>query len=192
MNYLLHLYLSKDDPELLIGNFMGDFVKGRIPENYPPRVRQGIMLHRRIDSFAQYNPIFQQSRKRISSEYGHYRGVLVDLFYDHFLAKDWERWSSESMRSFLERGRRIVEREGIVLPDPLSKLVPIIFEELLPSYKDIHGISSALQRMSRRIRRENRIGEGAKELVLHYSGLQDDFHHFMVDVKVFVDNFLAE
>src|SRR5512136_990596 len=89
MNFLAHLYLAGDDKGLIVGNLLGDFVKGRLKGIYPAAIERGIALHRRIDSFSGLNPRFLQSKKRIDASFGHYRGVMVDLFYDHFLAKHW-------------------------------------------------------------------------------------------------------
>ncbi len=90
MNYLAHLYLSgQDNKELLVGNFIADEVKGNKYKSYSQGIRQGIFLHRKIDEFADRHPIFNQSKKRLYPVYRHYAGVVNDIFYDHFLAKDW-------------------------------------------------------------------------------------------------------
>jgi len=182
VNFLFHLYLSGDDPEILLGNFMGDFVKGRLGDRYPSRLRDGITLHRTIDSFAQQSQFFQASRLRLSQEYGLYRGVLVDLFYDHFLAREWHLWSKEPFADYLQRVRLVVDQRLHLLPEPMPGLVPIIFDELLPSYLEIHGIGLALGRMARRIRRPNPLAGGEQELTRHYAALQDDFRNFMPQV----------
>ncbi|GFO53742.1 ACP phosphodiesterase [Geomonas sp. Red276] len=185
MNYLFHLYLSGDDPDLLTGNFMGDFVKGRLDDRFPPAIRAGIELHRAIDSFAHTDLHFNQSRLRIAPSFGLYRGVLVDLFYDHFLAASWEHWSDEPLPHYLERVRDIVESRRVLLPGRLQQLVPIIFADLIPSYLDPEGVGLALDRMSRRIRRPNPLARGGKELVLNYAGFREDFEEFLPDATRF-------
>jgi len=170
----------------MVGNFMGDFVKGRVGEGYPPRVRDGILLHRRIDSFAQNHPMFRQSRQRLAPHYGLYRAVLVDLFYDHFLASEWEKWSAESLEGYLERVRKDVEVYLFCFPERLQNLVPHIFEKLLPSYLEIDGIGTALQRMARRVPRENPLQGGENELLKHYIELRSDFRCFLGDARDFV------
>lgn len=186
MNFLLHLYLSGEDPEVLIGNFMGDFVKGRVGDVWPHRIRDGIMLHRRIDAFAEHHLLFRQSRERLASRYGLYRGVLVDLFYDHFLALEWREWSAEPLAVWLARTRGVVEAHHASLPERLQELVPVIFEELLPSYREVAGIGRALERMARRLRRPNPLAGGEEELVRHYAGLRDDFRRFLPEAREFV------
>lgn len=191
MNFLCHLYLSGDDPDLLVGNFMGDFVKGRVGEEYPPRLRQGLVLHRRIDSFAQQNEHFQASRLRLASEYGLYRGVLVDLFYDHFLVHEWDEWATEPLADYLVRTRRLVDQRFQLLPPRLQGLVPVIFDELLPSYGTVAGIGQALARMSRRIARTNPLAGGEIELRRHYAALNADFKTFMPQVRAHVASLVA-
>ena len=185
MNYLFHLYLSGDDPEILTGNFMGDFVKGRLDDTYPPRMRSGIELHRRIDSFAQGHPQFTRSRLRLGREFGLYRGILVDLYYDHFLATSWSQWSQEPLRRYLPRVRKIVEDNRDLLPERLQGLLPVIFEDMIPSYLTTAGVERALTRMSRRVARANPLAGGGAELNRHYEELRQDFQEFLPAVRVY-------
>ncbi len=185
MNLLFHMYLSGDDEEILVGNFMGDFVKGRLGDTYPARVRQGLVLHRKIDSFAQRNTSFQTSRLRLSPEYGLYRGVFVDLFYDHFLAKEWSKWSDTLLPDYISWARSIIDEHRAILPKQLQEIVPVIFDELLPSYESVAGIEAALIRMSRRVKRSNPLAEGGGELTRHYDELKADFERFIIAAKQF-------
>ena len=185
MNFLFHMLLSGADDQLLVGNFMGDFVKGRLDERFPFRIRQGVMLHRRIDSFAGRDEHFRQSRLRISADYGLYRAVLVDLFYDHFLAREWEQWSNQPFTRYLADSRIAVERHHRELPERMQPLIPVIFDELLPSYGEVNGIGSALERMSRRVTRPNPLAGGEAELVRHYDGLHEDFNAFIPGILKF-------
>lgn len=185
MNLLFHMYLSGNDPEILAGNLMGDFVKGPISDIYPPRIRLGLLLHRKIDSFAQRNVTFQRSRLRLSPRYGLYRGVLVDLFYDHFLSTEWSSLSDSSFKDYIAWAKGIAERHLTIMPEQLQGFVPVIFNDLLPSYQSTAGIESALIRMSRRIKRPNPLAEGGAELTLNYAGLKKDFEQFTSEVQQF-------
>jgi len=180
------MLLSGDDDQILVGNFMGDFVKGVLEDRFPVRIRQGVALHRSIDSFAAGNPLFQQSRLRLSPAIGLYRGVLVDLFYDHFLAVDWDTWCDEPFDEYLQRTRSVVENHLSAIPDPMQPLIPVIFEDLLPSYHEVAGIGSALERMSRRVRRQNPLAGGEEELIRYYDDLRKDFGQFLPQALVFV------
>jgi acyl carrier protein phosphodiesterase len=191
MNFLFHMLLSGADDQILVGNFMGDFVKGPLADRFPERIRQGVTLHRMIDSFASRDDLFQCSRRRLDPLYGLYRGVLVDLFYDHFLVAEWDSWSEEPFGRYLARTRSIIEGQRAELPERLQKLVPIIFEELLPSYGEVSGIGDALERMSQRVIRPNPLAGGVVELLHHYEDLRIDFRGFMPLVQHFAADFVA-
>jgi acyl carrier protein phosphodiesterase len=190
MNFLFHMLLSGGDDQILAGNFMGDFVKGPLAGRFPERIGRGIALHRGIDSFASRDDLFQRSRRRLDPRFGLYRGVLVDLFYDHFLVKEWHDWSDEPFDLYLARTRSVIERQRGELPERLQRIVPVIFEELLPSYGEVSGIGNALERMSRRVVRENPLAGGETELVRNYDELRDDFRGFMPGVRRFALDFL--
>lgn len=192
MNILFHMYLSGNDPELLVGNFMGDFVKGPIGDEFAQSIGQGLKLHRRIDSFAQGNTHFQTSRVRLNPRYGLYRGVFVDLFYDHFLAREWTYWSDTPLPEYLAATRTIIDRYLPIMPQRLQEFVPIIFGELLPSYAEVSGIEAALGRMSRRVRRANPLAEGSAELTIHYEALQADFRQFVVEARLFTSDIITQ
>ena len=187
MNFLFHMILSGDDDQLLVGNFMGDFVKGPLQERFPPRIRQGVALHRRIDSYAEQHPVFRQSRHRISSDYGLYRGVMVDIFYDYFLVRDWNEWCGEPFAQYLSRTRAVVENHRTDIPERMHDLIPYLFQELLPSYATVEGIGKALSRLSRRISRPNPLSGGAEQLLRHHDELQGDFRAFIPEIFSFVN-----
>jgi acyl carrier protein phosphodiesterase len=191
MNFLLHMLLSGSDEQILVGNFMGDFVKGPLADRFPERIRLGVSLHRRIDSFAGRNELFQQSRLRLDRHYGLYRGVLVDLFYDHYLVSEWGLFSDEPFDRYLTRTRFIIEGRKTELPERMQPLLPIIFEELLPSYGEVDGIGRALNRMSRRVTRTNPLAGGEAELLRHYDDLLSDFRGFMPLVQRCAEEFIA-
>ena len=191
MNFLFHMLLSGDDEQILVGNFMGDFVKGPLNERFPERIRQGIHLHRRIDSFSSRSELFQQSRRRIDPHYGLYRGVMIDLFYDHFLVKEWNSWSKEPFSDYLVRTREVITKHYEELPERMQKLLPYFFEELLPSYGEVSGIGTAFERMSRRVTRTNPLAGGEVELERHFNDLRSDFRGFMPLVRCFAEETMA-
>lgn len=178
MNFLFHMFLSGSDDRILTGNFMGDFVKGPLAGRFPEGIRQGVELHRRIDSYAEQHPLFRASRSRISQEYGLYRGIMVDMFYDYFLANDWRDWSSEPFTSFLRRTRIAIDRHHQDIPPEMLSLLPVIFDDLLPSYGTVDGIGRALARLSRRIGRDNPLSGGERELSRLHDALHADFTGF--------------
>lgn len=187
MNFLAHLYLSGDDPAILSGNFMGDFVKGVIGDGFPPMLKNGMLLHRRIDSFVHGHAMSRQSRLRLDPRYGLYRGVMLDLFYDHLLVVDWARFSAQDLASFLSRTREKVEEFRPWMPRRLVDLIPVIYEQLFPSYRTVEGVGDALRRMSGRIRRDNPLWGSEMELIRHYDDLRRDFREFLPILKRYAD-----
>jgi len=189
MNYLIHLFFSDDD-ESLVGNMMGDFVKGRLDDRFPSGIRRGIELHRGIDSFSAGNRFFLRSKRRIDPSFRHYRAVLLDLFYDHFLARQWDHYSAQSFEDFIRHAHRVLAGHGELLPERLRELLPRMFSaDWLLSYREPDGIDLALKRMSARIGRQNPLAEGIGELRLHYDLLLADFHPFMAELRRYTDVF---
>jgi len=185
VNFLTHLFLSNGAPEILVGNLMGDFVKGRLDGRFPPGIKQGILLHREIDSSAGQNRHFLRSKRRLDRSFGHYRGVLVDLFYDHFLAAHWEDYADVPLSVFISNAWRVLCEHKEYLPDKLQRIMPFMFRDWLPSYTDISGIAVVLQRISLRLKRENRLGEGTEALSRHYGVLYGDFQKFIPELIAF-------
>jgi acyl carrier protein phosphodiesterase len=189
MNYLVHLYLAGDDPEALVGNIMGDFVKGRIDGDCPPGIRRGIEMHRRTDSFAAGNPYFLTSKRRIDCSYGHYRAILVDIFYDHFLARNWEKFSSIPFPEYILNVFRILSGHEEIMPEKLRNILPRLFSNnWLLTYRDMEGIASVLRRMSGRISRMNPLEQGVQELSGKYDLLLDDFYGFMPELEKYISD----
>ncbi len=93
MNYLAHLYLSGSNEDVLVGNYIADGIKGEDKSNYKPGVIKGVQLHKKIDDFTDTHPIFKTSAKRLTENYGHYAWVIVDIYYDHFLANNWNKYT---------------------------------------------------------------------------------------------------
>jgi len=187
MNYLMHLYLSEAAPESLAGNMMGDFVKGRLDERYPPGIRRGIELHRRIDSFASENSRFIRSKRRIDPSFGHFRGVLVDIFYDHFLARHWEEYAVTPFREYVRQCSAILAAHATAMPERLRLLLPRIFsDDWILTYPRRDGIAAVLERMAKRVSRPNRLAVGIGELDLHYDGLLEDFRLFLPEIAEYV------
>ena len=186
MNFLAHLFLSGNVPEILVGNLMGDFVKGRLDGRFPPGIERGILLHRGIDSFAGQNRHFLRSKQRVDKLFGLYRGVLVDLFYDHFLAAHWEDYADVPFPLFISDAWRVLCEHRAFLPDRLQRIMPYMFRDWLPSYRDIDGIAVVLHRISCfRLKRANRLREGAEELSRHYEGFYGDFQNFFPELLAF-------
>lgn len=187
MNYLGHLYLSPDTPDFLVGSLLGDFVKGAAVNDYTGDTRRGIELHRKVDQFTDHHDIFRQSVARISQGRRRYGGIMVDVFYDHFLAKHWLEFHPEPLADFAQRVYGILRERELELPEALQLIVPrLIAEDRFSSYQRLDGIDLVLKRLSLRIKRENPLHAAIEELEQAYEGFEADFRQFLPEVKGFV------
>jgi len=187
VNYLAHLYLADDDPESIIGNLMGDFVKGRLDESIPTLRARGILRHRRIDAYTDAHPIFRRSKRRIRPDLRRYGGILIDMYYDHYLARDWARYSSVSLRMFSDSVYDILQTRYDSLPVRMQRSVSyMIRNDLLMTYQELSGIAHALRGIQRRLRRTNRLGEAIVDLELNYAALEADFRDFFPELVAYV------
>ena len=193
MNYLFHLYLSADTPAELVGSVLGDFVKGRLDTTYAPDVTRGVVLHRRVDSFSHGHPAVRRSRLRIDAAYGHCRGVLVDVYYDHFLARTWERHHPVPLHAFARHVYEALESHLPLLPIPMQQMVArMTAHDWLTSYRDEAIIARVLERLSLRLRRPNILASGAGELRRNYAGLEEDFEEFRGAAVTYVNSLKGE
>jgi acyl carrier protein phosphodiesterase len=186
VNFLAHLYLADPHPLPLLGSLMGDFVKGPLGGRYPEQVTRGLALHRRIDTFTDAHPVVRVSRARISPERRRLAGIMVDMFYDHFLARDWAAYSPEPLHAFTGRVYALLSEHHAMLPERLQHIAPRMAQlDWLGSYRNVDAIHTALDRMGQRLKRGNRLLGAAEELTANYVALEADFRTFFPDVVRF-------
>jgi acyl carrier protein phosphodiesterase len=187
MNFLAHIYLSGDDEELMIGNFIADFVKGRKKDDYPDRIRKGIELHRMIDDFTDHHEITERSKVRLRKKYGKYSGVIVDLYYDHFLAANFSEYHETSLKDFSQQTYRTLQNHFDILPEGVHYFLPFMIERnWLLNYATIEGIGRALTGLSMRVSFENKMSEASGDLELNYEAFLSDFKQFFPELINFV------
>lgn len=176
LNWLAHLRLAPADPLLRIGNLCGDFVRGVDVAELHPKIQLGIAHHRAIDRFVDAHPITKRSCERLRSKY-RFAAVLVDVFYDHFLARDWgQHGDGRSLRSFVDDVHDLLECHVELLPPRLQQALPAMRrEDWLASYGDLSAIDRILERMSGRLRHRSRLADGGLGLRANYEELSMDF-----------------
>ena len=192
MNYLAHFQLSKNNTDLIIGNYIADDVKGKAYLEYSTDIQRGIILHRKIDSFTDTHPIVELSKKRIRKDQGKFTPVVMDVFYDYFLAKNWTNYSNVAL---LEFTTAIYQ----TLTNNLSKLPPRSRERLpymkknnwLYNYRKIEGINKALSGMAQRTKYANNMKQAHVILKKEEDELQDDFNQFYPELINFVNQEIA-
>jgi acyl carrier protein phosphodiesterase len=193
MNYLAHIYLSRDHELISIGNFMAEHIKGNKYKGYSTDLQKGILLHRQIDSYTDAHEIVRKSKRRLDDSYGLYRGVIIDIFYDHFLAKNWKDYSDLSLAAYTQSFYDNLTRHYEVLPEKIQYMSKyLIKDDWLLSYAKLEGIQKVLEGMNRRTMDRVHMDLAINDLKDHYMDFEKDFLTFFDDLMLFTDNKLLE
>lgn len=193
MNYLAHIYLSGDKPGVIIGNFIADGIKGKKYLSYPNSMQKGILLHRAIDSYTDSHSTVKQSTKRLHANYGHYSGVIVDILYDHFLAKNWEQYSNVPLATYVANFYQLLHDNYEVLPIRIKKILPyMVTDNWLLSYESVDGIGKILYQMNHRTKNRSKMNFAILELESYYSEFESEFTSFFKELRAFCANKLNE
>ncbi|SKB37429.1 Acyl carrier protein phosphodiesterase [Salegentibacter holothuriorum] len=187
MNFLAHIYLSGDNDDLKIGNFIADSVKGKQYLEYPLEIQKGIVLHRAIDTFTDTHPIVSKSVERLFAGYGHYSRVIVDILYDHFLAANWKDYSDIPLKFYTESFYKLLQDNFEVLPKPVQNFLPyMVADNWLYNYRKIEGIEKILFQMNRRIKYRTKMHLAVEELREFYKEFEDEFRRFFEELRTYV------
>jgi len=188
MNFLAHLYLSKNNTNILIGNFIADAVKGKKYKMYPKEIKAGILLHREIDNYTDTHTIVKRSMHRLNERYRHYDGVIIDILYDHFLAKNWNNYSEIPLELYAENIYQFLEKNIETFPEKIQYLVPFMINyNWLVSYASIEGIEKILKGMNKRTKGVSQMDLAIEDLKIHYQELEEDFTAFFEDLIAFTN-----
>ena len=186
MNFLAHLYLSKNNNEIMIGNFIADHIKGNKFSHFSEVIQKGILLHWAIDSYTDSHMIVRKSKRRLHERYGHYDGVIIDIFYDHFLAVNWRDYSKIPLDIFVSSVYKLLEKNIEILPEKTQNLLPnMIKYNWLYNYQFAKGIRDVLDGMNKRTKGKSKMHLATEDLLLHYNSLNDDFTEFFKDLQNF-------
>lgn len=189
MNFLAHTYLSGCNEEIIVGNFMGDYVKGRNYMLFPEQVKKGILIHRDIDTFTDLHPITRRSKQLIASRYHKYAGIIIDIFYDHFLASLWDRYSNLPLNEFVNRTYDLLKRNYGTLPSAIKRWFPTFLENnWMMAYSSVEGIELVLERMSANTSLPDHAGYAVEVLSDQY----DVFRAYFLEFFPLIIQFLEE
>ena len=187
MNFLAHIYLSGNNELLKIGNFMADGIRGKDYMFFPEEVKRGILLHRKIDSFTDAHLIYRKSKHRLHEKYGHYSGVIMDIIYDHFLAKNWSKYSNESLANYAGEFYKLLDKNEDLLTERTKNLLPYMKQNnWLLSYQSIEGIEKILFQMNHRTKNRSNMQEAIVELKLYYTETEEEFTRFFNELQLYV------
>ncbi|PWD99329.1 acyl carrier protein phosphodiesterase [Marinilabilia rubra] len=192
MNYLAHLYLSGDDHKVMVGNFIGDHVKGRRFTRFAGGVQTGILLHRHIDTFTDNHPVVRESMALFREGYRRYAGVVCDIIYDHFLAAHWKDFSEKNLSDFVSHSHSVLMRHYFGLPLRVKQFLPFLIKSRrLENYQYFEGIEKTLRIMSANSSLPEETNFAMKRLESHYNELYDQFSRFMPEIAASAKAFLA-
>lgn len=188
MNFLAHLYLSGSNTHIQIGNFIGDHVKGRKHEKFSADIQKGILLHRKIDHFTDTHPLVKQSAQRLSAKYGRYAGIVIDVFYDHFLAKNWSEYSELSLKEYVSKVHRVLMVNYFKLPNDVKRFLPFMIKSRrLETYATVDGIRRSLEIMSEYSSLPDNTTWATQQLVAFDREFDEEFSLFFTELRVMVE-----
>lgn len=186
MNFLAHIYLSGNNKAITIGNFIADGIRGKDYEIYPKDIQTGILLHREIDTFTDAHKTVRLSTKRLHKNYGHYSSVIVDILYDHFLAKNWKNYSNTPLADYVDDFYDNLEDNFNILPQRIKQMMPyMIADNWLLSYASINGIAKVLEGMNRRTKNKSKMNLAINELQEFYNEFETEFTLFFDELISF-------
>lgn len=190
MNFLAHAHLSGENPDLLVGNLIADSVKGNQMAQFPKMVAKGILLHREIDTFTDAHATVRKSVSTIRKETGRYSGVVIDIYYDHFLARKWSAFSNIPLYQFTVSAYRILGNYNYLLPDRVKRMLPyMIAQNWLNSYANLKDLRRIFYGMDRRTKFISGMSGAVEILEKYYDSLEEDFENFYPEMISFASEF---
>lgn len=193
LNFLAHLYLSDDNTNILIGNFIADHIPGNNFTHFHPEIQKGILFHREIDTFTDAHKIVRKSKRRLHPRYRHYKGVIIDIFYDHYLAKNWQLYSDISLENFVQSVYTLLQDNFEMLPKKTQHLLPFMIDyNWLYNYQYIEGIEKVLNGMNKRTNLQSQMHLAVEDLQNLHKEFEEDFLIFFEDLRIFSHQKLKE
>lgn len=191
MNYLAHLHLGGDAPAQLLGSLYGDFVKGRLQGQYSPQIEAAIQLHRSIDRFTDSHPLVGQALSRFTLTRRRYAGIVLDVFFDHCLARDWALYADQPLERFTSQVYQVLAAEP-QLPGRLAQIAPsMATDDWLGSYREFAVMEHVLRGISRRLSQPRELDQAMQELRVLYEPLSEDFRVFYPQLQAFSNSHLV-
>ncbi len=189
MNFLAHLYLSGDNEDLITGNFIADHVKGNGINKFSDAIRSGILLHRDIDRFTDSHPQFILSKNRLVPYYRKYAGVIVDMYYDHFLSAFWEKYADEPIEKFTRRMYKILLKRFLILPPKTKRILPFMAKDnWLVGYGKLEGLRRALSGMAYRTPFDSGMEKAVNDLQENYALFKQEFETFFPEIIAYTNS----
>lgn len=188
MNFLAHIYLSGNDEQIKIGNFIGDYIKGKAFHIYPDKIKEGILLHRYIDTFTDKNKYTSEAKLLFAPKYRKYSGIIIDIIYDHFLAGNWEQFSSIHLKDYIENFHQLLYKYQEMMPSDVQEMFPrLIRNQRLYSYRKIEGIKDVLSTMAKYTSLPDHSEFAIITLQENYGYLKNLFFKFFKEIIYYIE-----
>ncbi len=193
MNYLAHAYLSFGEPKVLVGNFIGDFVRGSIEKSYEKEIVVGVKLHWAIDKYTDNHPVVKEAQEILKPEYGRYSTVITDMYFDYFLAKYWNNYHHIPLESFVQDVYETIDGFRNVVPEKFLKTFAYMrYWDWLGGYGELDGIRQAMTGMAKRTKFQSNLDTAHIFLDDHHEFLRLHFGDFFEDLVSHSKNKLYE
>jgi acyl carrier protein phosphodiesterase len=189
MNFLAHLFLSCERESLIVGNFMADFIRNRDLLALPGPVIEGVRLHRKIDSYTDNHPVVRQGMRRLYPYHSKYASVVIDIFYDYFLARNWELYTDRTLRAFMDETYRVLLQNKEIMPPFLRRRLQMMVEDdWLMFYTHLEGLEQTFRRLQRRVSKPELLENVTNTLLKYEEELDEEFQLFFPEVIAYVRN----
>ena len=187
MNFLSHLYLAGNSEGLILGNYIADSVKGSEINNFSKEIQQGILLHRKIDNFTDSHLMVERSKQRLREKYKKYAGVIVDIYYDHYLAVNWNNYSYIELETFVNNIYFIINSNLNILPVKSAMFTKYMLQHnILIGYSKLEGIEKVLKGMARRTTFNSNMEYAIEDLKEHFNLFENEFKMFFPELQSYV------
>ncbi len=192
LNFLGHIYLTPEDDELLLGNFIADSVKGNPDDLFPKRVIEGIRLHRAIDEFTDRHPLVKKGVERFKKTQNRYALVVIDVVYDHVLASNWKQFHDEELGHFTNEVYGRLEKLSHHFPAPVQRYFPYMKQQnWLYNYRFEWGFQKSLEGLDRRSANPTEMYRAVEVYQQHRTEFQNEFESFIADAENMVSSYLS-
>lgn len=187
MNHLVNLYLSRNLGEKMLGCLIGEIVRTSNLEKYTPRIIDGIELNKKISNFVKEHPAYERSRTRLNPKYSKHAGKIIDIFYDHFLAANWQNYSKEALGEFTHETYKVIQENHGILPYKLKKLISVMIKDnWLVNLSSVNGVHSFMREITRRDTFQTNLEYSLEDLINQYNSFKADFEELFPDLIQYV------
>lgn len=189
MNYLAHIYLARQSGPAMLGALLGDFAKANVAGKFGLEVEQEIMIHRKVDAYTDSHPLVKEALQKFDPARRRFAGIVLDVFYDHVLAKNWEQYCATQLPEFAQDFYRVLAENAALLPERLARMAPYMIQnDWLTSYRDYESVEMAVNRLSQRLsRNDDLLRDCLQDARAHYVYLNDSFLAFFPDLIRFAE-----